>query len=470
MTKKLVMPAEMSIKEKKRLIKGEVVQAAIHGRIKVFEVKTTAQDVNYFLIFYKDSFIFGEKLQEIKEDTFIARALSQGIVFDSDHPLLSAIIPKQPVSLSSKNKLFSHLQHDYTLQETAYIAATLDSFFSKDQLIKVINDIYFHFRRNGSFLYAFRILQILTTFDPSLKVAKERFHSKEYQSYHDLYHPSQMSSIEQKDPLFAELYCFSHRKNIDFGHKLKNIYLTQARMLDYLMLWSEQPDLDTIPIVSSRALDIVSIETWMLTLETLNINPFHVLPEAKSFLKKLMEEGSYETAALLLIKFIVDLPEKYEPILKELWENLDTQFVAEHLDAFIHVIDQNIKRDNHQVSEQKLFQLVVKLLEGYDLKTVHQKLSPLQSSFSHSWVMRKLNRMMGLIEDPDKMMELGQYYVEFKQFDDAIDCFFWEMELHPEDPAPVWQLSKMYQQKGMVTEASAYQQIFSQLKNQQDIG
>ena len=62
------------------------------------------------------------------------------------------------------------------------------------------------------------------------------------------------------------------------------------------------------------------------------------------------------------------------------------------------------------------------------------------------------------------MMELGQYYAEFKRYDDAIECFSWEMELHPDDSLPVYQLSKMYQHKGMIEEAKAYQQVYTQLK------
>ena len=62
------------------------------------------------------------------------------------------------------------------------------------------------------------------------------------------------------------------------------------------------------------------------------------------------------------------------------------------------------------------------------------------------------------------MMELGQYYAEFHQYDEAIECFSWEMELNPDDPAPVSQLSKMYRHKGMTDEAAAYQQLFKQLK------
>ena len=68
------------------------------------------------------------------------------------------------------------------------------------------------------------------------------------------------------------------------------------------------------------------------------------------------------------------------------------------------------------------------------------------------------------------MMELGDYYAEFKQFDLAIDCFFWEMELQPQDPSPVWKISKMYQSKGMIKEAAAYQKVFAQLKSNQETG
>jgi hypothetical protein len=78
--------------------------------------------------------------------------------------------------------------------------------------------------------------------------------------------------------------------------------------------------------------------------------------------------------------------------------------------------------------------------------------------------------MAGLEEDPERMMELGDYYAEFQQYDKAIDCFFWEMELQPQNPIPVLRISKMYQQKGMVKEASVYQKIAAQLKDNQQVG
>ena len=38
------------------------------------------------------------------------------------------------------------------------------------------------------------------------------------------------------------------------------------------------------------------------------------------------------------------------------------------------------------------------------------------------------------------------------------------------DPTPVSQLSKMYQNKGMVEEATAYHQVYTQIKRNQEVG
>ena len=128
------------------------------------------------------------------------------------------------------------------------------------------------------------------------------------------------------------------------------------------------------------------------------------------------------------------------------------------------------EKKSHEKTEQKIFQLSVKLLEEHDLKTVREKLFPIQAILPQLNAIRKINEMAGLEEDPDRMMELGDYYAEFNQFDKAIDCFFWEMELQPQNPIPVQKISKMYQHKGMAKEAAVYQKICAQLKQNKEVG
>ena len=188
MKNELIMPIEISIKEKKKLSIGNVIQAAVFSRCTVLEVKTTLNE-SYYLIYYKNSLIYGEKVEKVEEGSFIDHAFKLGIALDEDHPFLSAIIPGEIATIPNKNKLFTHLQSHYTLQEVAFIATTLDSYFSKEQLTKLIYKIFYHYRRNGNFSKAFQIIQILTEFSPDLSSAKEIKNSLEFFSYKDFTNP-----------------------------------------------------------------------------------------------------------------------------------------------------------------------------------------------------------------------------------------------------------------------------------------
>ncbi|MFJ7829232.1 tetratricopeptide repeat protein [Peribacillus sp. NPDC097284] len=467
MNNKLIMPVEISIKEKKKLSQGKVMQVVVFSRCTMIEVESSLNE-NYYLIYYKNNLVYGEKVEKIEKDSFIDKIRKMGIVLHSDHPFLSAIIPSQTATIPNKNKLFSQLQNQYSLQEVAYIATTLDSFFTKKQLSNVIYKIFYHYRRNGNFMQAFQIIKILANFAPDLNSAREIKNSLEFHSYMEFYTSSSLSTIQEKDSLFVEWHCFRYRLQPDEGKMLEGLLRKQDSFLTLLLLWMEKVEkyakVPSIEAYTTMALQFVSMEKWIVTLDYLHINPFQVLPQTKSMIEEMLQEEHYETAALYLMNFLNALPDTYEEILHTLWEHLDPTFIATHIDTFMVMIQQLVLEDGEKQSEQRLLQLIGKLLETYDLKEVHEKLLPIQKSAPHSPVFRKINKMMTLLDDPDQMMELGQYYAEFKQYDEAIECFSWEMELYPDDPAPVSQLSKMYQNKGMVKEAFAYHQILDQMK------
>ncbi|MFJ7744461.1 tetratricopeptide repeat protein [Peribacillus sp. NPDC097295] len=467
MNHELIMPVEMSIKEKKKLSKGKVLQAVVFSRCTMIEVESSLNE-NYYLIYYKNTLVYGEKVDKVIKNSFIDKIRKMGMVFHSDHPFLSAIIPSETATIPNKNKLFSQLQNQYSLQEVAYIATTLDSFFTKKQLTNVIYKIFYHYRRNGNYMQAFQIIKILNNFDPDLNSAREIKNSLEFYSYMEFYKSSALSAIHQKDPLYVEWYCFKNRFQPDEGKMLVDLLKQQDSCLDIVILWMEKiqngSNVTSVETYTNMALPFTSMENWIVTLDYLHINPFQALPQTKTMIDNMLLEERYETAALYLLNFLNALPETYEEILHTLWGHLDTTFIADHLDTFLVVIQQLVLKEGEEQSEQRLLQLIGKLLETYDLKEVHDKLLPIQPSAPHSPVFQKINRMLTLLDDPDQMMELGQYYAEFKRYDDAIECFSWEMELYPDDPTPVSQLSKMYQNKGMVKEAFAYHQIYASLK------
>ena len=473
MDKELMIPTEISIKDKKKIIKGNILRAALFARSKVVEVMTEEHD-KYYLVYYKNSFIYTDKLSKTTEDTFIDKAFREGIILKAPNPMLPTFIPNLNVSIPSKNKLFTELQVHFSMQEVAYIATTLDSFFEKNQLIEMIDKIYYHHRRSGKFMKSFQVIQILRDFAPSLKSAKERLESHEYFSYHDFYNTSSLSEILKKDPLYVELHCFQNRLNPKEQQFLEQIFTQQDCNVEVLLLWLERVEklqrVETLEKSTALALRFLTLEQWMLVLSEANINPFKELPEAKQLIEKMVAKGNTEKAALYLFTFLDDLPHSYETILTNIWGNSDPKFVFTHLDDFLTLL-KHLPDDKKTIQmEQKMSQLAVLLLEEHDLQTVRNKLIPVNETIPHLKVFEKINKMAGLEEDPERMMELGDYYAEYQQYDKAIDCFFWEMELQPQNPIPVLRISKMYQQKGMVKEASVYQKIAAQLKDNQQVG
>ncbi|MDP4170512.1 MAG: hypothetical protein Q8906_07865, partial [Bacillota bacterium] len=343
-----------------------------------------------------------------------------------------------------------------------------------DQLVKIIDRVYFEYRRSGNFIKSFQVIRILCDFAPELKSAKERLNSQEFHSYHELYKSSSLVSILKKDPLFVELHCFQNRTHPENRKFLEEILKKQDCLAEVLLLWLENmknsQKFESIDTYTDIAIHLVTMKEWIFILGKVNINPYRVLPDAKMIIEKMLQEGSYETAALYLLNLLHDLPASYDDILNKLWGNLSAGFVLSHLDDFLFMFQPQFHEDTSKQCEQKIFQLAVSLFEEHDLKTVYEKLLPIQKLLPKSLVFRKLNTMLELSEDPDRMMDLGDYYAEFKQYDKAIECFFWEMELQPQDPNPVKKISKMYQHKGMVNEAANYQKVYDQLKSNQRSG
>ena len=288
METEIFMPTEISIKDKNKAIKAKVVQSAIWARSKVVEVLTEDND-RYYFIYYKNSLIYGNKLDKVEKGTFIDKVFTEGMTIDAPHPLLTALIPNLSISIPNKNKLFSQLETQYSPQEIAYIATTLDSFFEKDQLVKIIDTIYFHFRRNGSFVKSFQVVQILHDFSPALKSAHERLNLHDFNKYRDFYQPSNLLSILDTDPLFVENHCFKDRFNPEKRTLLKDILREHDRLVE-LLLWLEDAkelrEIDTIKKYTAVAQRFVTMEEWVQILAQVKVNPFRELPESKGSWKK----------------------------------------------------------------------------------------------------------------------------------------------------------------------------------------
>jgi tetratricopeptide (TPR) repeat protein len=471
MDEKFVKPVEISIKQKKSVFKGQIVRAAVFARCKVVEV-VTSNSVSFYLMFYKDSPVYGDEVEKVSEGSFIEKAFQKGIVFESPHPILSRILPHYSVTIPTKKKVFSQLQDHYSLEEIAYIATCLDSFLIKEQLTDIIYKIFNEFKRNGSDFKAFQVIRMLKELVPDSSAAQDRFNLLEFHSYREIY-TSNLPSIQKKDPLYFEQYCFENRSKSNECTLLKSELEEQNRLFESWLVWIEEAEkqqtaqsAQSIDKYTNIALQFVSFSEWIWILSQANVNPLKELSGTKPFLQEQLENNRYEEVATLLLKFIDDLPGNFDSIWNLLWSHLDAKFVADHLDDLLPALEQYAATDNRKQFNQLLLHLATYLFKENDLKTVQHKLIPVKKIFPHSPVIRKIDDMLEMSEDPERMMQLGKHFAEFEQFDDAIECFYWEMEFHPEDASPVWHLSKMYQRKGMVSEAEAYQKYFAELKKQ----
>ena len=114
MSNVIVSPIEILLKEKKTMIRGQVMRAVLFSRFKMIEIRTSMNE-SYYLIYYKNSLIYGELLENVQEGSFIDKASREGIVLQSDHPFLQVLIPDKTIIIPNKNKIFSHLQNEYSL-------------------------------------------------------------------------------------------------------------------------------------------------------------------------------------------------------------------------------------------------------------------------------------------------------------------------------------------------------------------
>src|SRR6476620_6842809 len=117
---------EITLKDKKKLIKGFIFQMAVFTPFKTIHVKTDSHK-DYYLIYFHDSLVYVDALESIGLDSFINHVFDKGIVLESNHPFLSVILPEEMVLLPNKIKLFSILQNQYSLLEVTYLTTTLDS-------------------------------------------------------------------------------------------------------------------------------------------------------------------------------------------------------------------------------------------------------------------------------------------------------------------------------------------------------
>ncbi|MDP4552197.1 hypothetical protein Q9251_15070 [Alkalihalobacillus macyae] len=442
-----------------RPVQLRVERLAIHHRMKILEaVKSNGS--KFYLFFYKDDFITG-KTVDVKNGSLIEKAFKNGIVLQASHPLIERFLTDKTFLLKSTKQVFQSIQKHYTPQETAFIFSYFDSFLSTETLIKLIRKHFYEYRRNGQLRKAFQILVILLHFDSNNKWGLELTRKLEYQKMRSIYE-AEDTDLRDVDPLFFEIVAYKElEKNQTY---LESVYHKDKRKTDLTALRlhlylhsSKQDERDPLTLLEGSFTESEYANLlWIMYVEA----PQHKILQEKAF-QALMHLNKTSEAINLLTARKAAFTASEGELLVKAFNDEETDITQINLSW----LQESLKiKENRMLLEGLLQPLIPRILNEYGLTYVYTWLKPLYEGNQNLSILSTIQTMVDIQDNPDKQFQLGKLYHKLKQYDDAITCFDWEMELHPTDPTPVQWLTKVYREMGKLEESNTYMSIYSKMQ------
>jgi hypothetical protein len=433
---------------------GRVVRISIYLQSKVLEIKDTNDSV-FYLVYFKNTLLGGGKLEQLNKESFIYEAFEQGMTIEPSHPLYPLLIPKnRKATIPQANTLFTELQNKLSLQEIALSASYMDSFIDKQQLTRIIREIFNHYRRNGQFLKAYQILKVLLQFSPHSKATKELIRSAEFDKY-------RMNKEEEYDVFWMERFYYQHCQEREFEIKLHKLLKEQSRNLERLVLFIHLHQMNHDFYDEEQFMQLLQQELkpedQYATLKFLwKCSPNHPLI-SKQLLQLQLSLKLYSEAIDLIANQTEQPAPSYDQMIEQIIERVEPSSLSQ-----IQNINQLISRlysTNPEKKETQVRRMVIALLHDHNPDQVKDWLKPIREKGPALRVIEDIDQLESLSQDSDQLTKLGKLYYDFELLDQSIECFTWEMELKPTSVDPVRWLSKLYLEKGMKEESDDYKKL-----------
>src|SRR5699024_2646082 len=393
---------------------------------------------------------------------FIASAFKQGIVYNAPHPFIDVLLStNQPYRIRRLDPLLKKLDKNYTPQEKAFILTFFESFISKKRLFHEIKSIFYVYRRNGQNLLGYRIVRIMMDLAPDHSLVRQLKGDLNFKQYADMYH-HQSENIMTKDLIFAEKVYDAEKDKDNSFHHLIALLNEQSRWIDMAALYGsrliENPsETSYTPLIKLLDQHLDSHDS-MQVLENIYRQSPHYIPLKQDLLEKYIQLNQLENVLNMVEHPDLELDARQTESIRDMLEQPDLQsrsLTAEQLQSlFKMTIDVYPKK-----AIDLIHGYISALLNTNEPAYIRELLRPLSDRREVHPLYQKMNRLVTFSDDLDQMQALGELYYEFRQLEQAIECFSWEMELKPEDPKPLKWLSKVYQQLGMKQESKAYRQL-----------
>ncbi|WP_087972453.1 tetratricopeptide repeat protein [Oceanobacillus rekensis] len=450
---------QFQIRVNKKELTLTAEQLVFYKQSKVLEA--TDQNKNhYYLIFYKNDFINGAKSKHIKINSYIHHAFTKGIHFKGSHPITTQVLRnKTTFHLIPFNQLFKNIQKSYPKLETALIISYFDSFTKSGSVENLFKRTYYDYRRNGQNLTAYKLLKTFINVGCESKFAHDMMNDMQLSKYRGLY--EKMLDVYEKDPINFEAASFDVLCNNKSTELLFQLYKEQDRPLDELavrtaMLRSKFSKSNFEAILTN--INHLPIIDKILFLQEFKPNT----SINKELMNIIMNAGDANQMTEFLMSTKLLVPDEQLEMTIHSFENTDATLLSTYFSKSNKRL-LKLSKNNAYTMEKMIKPFVSAFLDGYPLSDILDWFKPFHDAGHQLPIERKLLKMKKMMEDPDQQFELGELYVQFRQYEKSIDCFKWEMELNPEDRKPITHLSKVYLELGDKEEAAAYQQLLIQM-------
>lgn len=449
----------ITVQHKKKSIELTIDRMAVFHVIKVIE----AYDQNhncYLLYFYKSQYLTHKKTPFISLNSSLQKIFTKGIMLHAPHPLIHEQVGNtRSFPFYSFNQLLPKLESQLTQQETSLIFSFFDNYISKEKLVALFKKHYNQFRRDGQFYKAYQLLRICLDFAPESTWAQDMSHNLQYHSYEKLYDTAG-APLLSKDPLFAEIQLFQNRHERDSFTQLQDKLAGEFRWADQISLYMDQVNTENQQSLLSLLSSHLSEKDSAQVLSEL-LNKIHLPLVQDTLFNILLHLRQYEEAINIMAIPHVQLSDsqflQIQDILEKQELNSNKLLIQNFNQILVHQTDPR--------NLEKMIRLCVPLLfQRYDFSFIDQWLEPLRQLHLSLPTLQKINLMKELKDDPERQLLLGELYYEFKQYELAIDCFSFDMELRPTSAEPIQWLAKSYRDMGKLEEATSYQNVLSMMQ------
>ncbi|ENH97991.1 hypothetical protein J416_02524 [Gracilibacillus halophilus YIM-C55.5] len=446
----------------KKTMTMKAQRLTLHKQAKIVEAIDEGQQL-YTILFYKNEFIQAKKTTAIKQDSFLRQAYQQGTTYDTNHPLVSALLSEDKTyRVISSNQLFEKLKGKYTPIEMLYVLSMLDNFLSHEKIQKLAKTVFYQQRRNGQVKKAFRTLINYLQIRPNDRFAKDMLHHIDFQRYKETYEQKDTLMANWTDPLYIEATNYRYDQPLAVLKTLANYFQQNERTFDELAirygmirnysLQDESSELERISqLIASLLNEEQQCQLWLTLLDDVT-EPSYIINHIADC-----------NGEQYLLPYFLDRKTSPQSLDHQLIETAirktDAKTLLDLQDQLWSTIHDTYRDQSSQL--ESIFKLLIqKLLPYVTPNQLMQEIGAYELP-----IVQRLTHMQELEDNPDKQFQLGMIYFELELYDAAISCFEWEMELSPTDSQPLQYLHKAHLAKGDSKTAENYKQLLINLQS-----